>query len=619
MKMTKSPVLTSPWKIGFFVSLMLVFVSIGVSYYFVHQYGVPLNILERDWLDRNEWLGVIRGEGFLFEVLPLIGLVIATAMISYMVITATVRKYKKYLDSGHDYKNLLSSLKEIEDLENKKKIERIKNHPELKRLLLGVAEALEERERLLSEREGALETRLNDVLASKEKEMGEDFARQCDRLSKAVEARSLEPSAIEFANPDLARLSKVVQQALQANAAPAASDLAASYGDLKKTTEVFQSKLREIAEELRTSRASAQEIEQQLRGLAQADSSGPDGNRLEPAAKEAREILGSLKGLEELSAAIELTAEEARGVAINTALRAGSGEGTQDDLIRLAEDVKEVASRFKDATKRFFQISAVLRSSAGALEVFANSPKRPSAGPSGVERNVTTVLSRVSLWVERIVVLCDRVANLSESYGVAVSTLPVAPLKAARVAHGAEPQKASVAGVAEPDAVPESKEEEEPALPGSEESEEFGFETLDRSRSFFIGKQMADEPENAPDERIQDERVSDGDEEHEGERGDEREVEKRREGVFEEMTARPLGSAGDDASENDPLGKEPAEKTPPEEKEETIIELLRPVAMQQDTKREISSTRSAGTAEADLDVVGLYDLGAVDYDPALHG
>jgi len=43
------------------------------------------------------------------------------------------------------------------------------------------------------------------------------------------------------------------------------------------------------------------------------------------------------------------------------------------------------------------------------------------------------------------------------------------------------------------------------------------------------------------------------------------------------------------------------------------------VAMQQDTKREISSTRSAGTAEADLDVVDLYDLGAVDYDPALHG
>jgi hypothetical protein len=57
-------------------------VSIGVSYYFVHQYGVPLNILERDWLDRSEWLGVIRGEGFLFEVLPLVGLVAIIAIIS---------------------------------------------------------------------------------------------------------------------------------------------------------------------------------------------------------------------------------------------------------------------------------------------------------------------------------------------------------------------------------------------------------------------------------------------------------------------------------------------------------------------------------------------------------
>jgi hypothetical protein len=130
---------------------------------------------------------------------------------------------------------------------------------------------------------------------------------------------------------------------------------------------------------------------------------------------------------------------------------------------------------------------------------------------------------------------------------------------------------------------------------------------------------MADEPENAPDERIQDERGSDGDEEHEVERGDEREVERRCEGVFEEMTARPLGSAGADASENELLGKEPAEKTPPDENEATVIKLLRPAAMQQDTKREISSTRSAGTAEADLAVVDLYDLGAVDYDPALHG
>ena len=347
MKRTKSPALTSPWKIGFLVSLMLVFVSIGVSYYFVHQYGVPLNIFERDWLDRSEWLGVIRGEGFLFEVLPLAGLVVVTAMISFMTITAAVRRYKKYLDSGHDYKNLLSSLKEIEDLEDKKKIERIKNHPELKRLLLGVAESLEEKERLLSEREGGLETRVADALAAREREIQEDIARQCDRLSKAIEARSLDPSAIEFANPELALLSKAVERALQANAGPAPTDLEVSYTEMRKTAEMFQTKLREISEELRLSRETAQGIEQQMRAIARADAPNPEGGDTERAAKEVRTVLGSLRELDDLAAAIDLTAEEARGVAINTALRAGSGEGTQDDLIRLAEDVKEVAGRFK--------------------------------------------------------------------------------------------------------------------------------------------------------------------------------------------------------------------------------------------------------------------------------
>jgi hypothetical protein len=609
VKRTKSPTLTSPWKIGFLVSLMLVFVSIGVSYYFVHQYGVPLNILERDWLDRAEWLGVIRGEGFLFEMLPLAGLVAVMAMISYMTITAAVRRYKKYLDSGHDYKNLLSSLKEIEDLEDKKKIERIKNHPELKRLLLGVAESLEEKERLLSEREGGLETRVADALAAREKEIQEDIARECDRLSKAVEARSLDPSAIEFANPDLARLSKAVERALQANAGPAPTDLEVSYTEMRKTAETFQTKLREISEELRLSRETAQGIEQQMRAVARADAPNPGGGDTERAAKEIRTVLGSLRDLDDLAAAIDLTAEETRGIAINTALRAGSGEGTQDDLIRLAEDVKDVAGRFKDEVKRFFQLSTAMRSSAGALETLAADSARRGAGTAGTAQNLAAILSRVSLWVERIVVLSDRVMNLSETYGVAMTTLPAASRDHASRTRTAEPVAAIDHGTGEPEEEFEAEKTEwtgrtdaaEIAAP--EDSEEFGFQTLDRSRSIFTEEQPAEQPAEEPAdglleksetanrgeyaEKHETARAAEGAADAATERESESEMPAER-GVFEEMTARPLGSAEGDV-------------------------------IPQDEFAHAAPAQATATAEADEDVVDLYTLGAVDYDPALHG
>ena len=653
MKRTKSPALTSPWKIGFLVSLMLVFVSIGVSYYFVHQYAVPLDVTERDWLDRSEWLGVIRGEGFLFEVLPLVGLVVVTAMISYLTITAAVRKYKKYLDSGHDYKNLLSSLKEIEDLEDKKRIERIKNHPELKRLLLGVAESLEEKERLLSEREGGLQTQLAETLAAREKEIHDEIAQECERLSKAIDARSLDPSAIQFANPDLARLSKAIGQSLQANAGPAPSDLEVAYNEMRRTSEKFQTKLREISEELRQSRETAQGIEQHMKSIALAEGPKTGGNDPDRAAKEVRTVLGSLRELDDLAAAIDLTAEEARGVAINTALRAGSGEGTQDDLIRLAEDVKEVAGRFKDQAKRFFQLSTAMRAAAGTLETVAEeSARRDARAPRG-DHDLTAVLSRVSLWVERIVVLSDRVMNLSETYGVSMTTLPGTLRDTAIRARDTAPAAPAEERAAyERESVPEPQESvlasvtDSPDAPVSEDSEEFGFQTLDRARSIFNEEQSASESAGAScAPGVADERGENAEEtetvrgfERSGDAAGARDTGARgNRGVFETLTAQPLGSAEDDIVDRDGLSRSGAEELPAgraAEEPRAAQEAEKPLSGldrlgsgefvpsprgEQVSRHEVTPARAVATEEADEEVIDLYALGAVDYDPSLHG
>jgi hypothetical protein len=583
------------------VALALVFMSIGVTYFFVHQYGVSWNLLDRNWLDKNEWLGVIRGEGFLFEIWPLLGLVAVTSLISYLVITGAVRKYKRYLDSGLDYKNLLSSLRDIDDFGDKSKIERIKNHPELKRILLGFAETLEEKERLLGEREGALQTRVEETLRSKEKELADDFAEECERLAKAIEADSMDPGRIGISNPGLQKIGELVRGALQSMEQPGESELAESYGDLRKTSDVLQSKLHEITQELKLSCDGAQEIEEQIRQLAGSGPTDSQRRDLQSARKEIGAILASLRSLEELNAMLDLLSEEAKGIAISTALHAGSGAGTQDDLIKLAEEVRDVAARFKDATRRFIQVSAVMRSSTGVLDTLVESPADPADGTTDLEGALTGVLSRVTLWVERVVVLSDKISNFRESYGLAVSSLPDADPKETVDRTGSE----------------ESRTQE------TAQSEVFGFETLDRGGSLFA------------ESRESRSGVEDG--------------EVAGESIFEEMSSERLGSFDDAAGEEkmtrvedqprsdsfEPLSFEKfSPKSPrpavgdrgaPLEHERFAVderplghESMEPKTMEPEMRGETMRTRETGTQEADEDIVDLYALGAVDYDPTLH-
>ncbi len=622
MKRTKAPVLTSPSKIGFFVSLMLVFVSIGVTSFFTRRFGLTWNLFDRDWLDRNEWLGIIRGEGFLFELLPLVGLVAVMSMIAYLVITGAVRKYKHYLDSGCDYRNLISSLKDLEDLEDKRKIERIKNHPELKRLLLGLAETFEERERLLSEREGALETRLQDAVRRRETELVEGFAQECDRLVTAIESGSVEPSAIDFSNPGLRKLGGIIGRVVHRPRPVPEPDRFESHGDLRTTSDVVHSKLREIAGELRTSCESAQGIEARLREIIGSERGDSGRSRLDAVRKEINTVVASLKALEQINGAIDSLSEESKGIAINTALHAGSGMGTQDDLIRLAEEVKEVAARFKDTTRQFAQVATAMRASTAILATIAGDPiGRPGRGV-GPEEDLESVLSRVSLWVERGVVLSDKVSNFGQSYDISVSSVPERGL----------------------DSGPEGTEVRGSPTVETREPEEFDFESLDRSQSLFGGAQESREQgletgrtrKKGTFEELSSEATSpfdatDAVEDLSGETREDTEEEPRE--VQPEPEADRFGSpilnrfsrapapVSDDetvlpaepsraSQDEDRRRFEPDHRGPAEidTSSETLADL------KTSTKRE-----DADTSEPAEDIVDLYALGAVDYDPALHG
>ncbi|UCG51954.1 MAG: hypothetical protein JSW58_17620 [Candidatus Latescibacterota bacterium] len=618
MKSKKPPVVTSPWKIGIFVSLMLVFLSVGVTYFFVNKYGVTWN-----WQDKNEWLGVIKGEGFLEEILPLIALVVFTSLISYLVISGAVRKYRRYLESGLDYKNLLVSLKDIKDIEDTSKIERLRHQPELKRFLLSISQNVKDRLKELEEHQGETKKLAEEEVRAREEELINEFSLQCEALANAVDdgTEGGVTDELELSNPGLKRVSesvrtalaKTVREPVDYDAGPRDPALETSYAELRKASDVFRHRLQEIAEEMKQSGVSAKEIEGQLRSISAMDKEESNRARMSDARKIFGDILGSLKLIEELSVSLGVLSEEAKGLAISTALHAGSGEGTQEDLIRLAEEVKDMASRFNDAAKTYGRVTLEMTGSIRDLETrVGGDAADPDAIPS-LERSIAGVQTKMALWVERVIVLSDKMANFQDSYSLSVSSLPDAATSTASV---------------------EADEQEVGASTSPEETEEFGFEALDRSRSIFGGtpEEASETPEKTPAE----------------------------EGIFEKVTSENdmFTDLGEDRADAQTETRQTAMEDPTPTRDEVqntkepaqtddkptdlpgFESFARPRKPDQDPADVIpletsgaepgqqsaeSETREApreahlATDTEDEKVIGLYELGAVDYDPAIHG
>ena len=125
MDRNKPPALTSPWKIGFFVSLLLVALSIGVGFFITRSFDVSWTWVEFGDGSWSSWKFHL--DSFMREMLPLVVAVPLCSLISYFLIAGAVRKYKAYLDSGLDYKNLVRSIRRIEDLQDEGRIKKLNN------------------------------------------------------------------------------------------------------------------------------------------------------------------------------------------------------------------------------------------------------------------------------------------------------------------------------------------------------------------------------------------------------------------------------------------------------------------------------------------------------------
>ena len=126
----KNPVLTSPWKIGMLVALLLLVVGFGASYFMVKVYDIELA-----WLEGSLLKWEVDSFAFFKEMYPLAAGVLLLTIVSYFTVASAVRRYRYFLNSGQDYRRLVQLADSIDDLTNPSQIARLKNYPELQKVL----------------------------------------------------------------------------------------------------------------------------------------------------------------------------------------------------------------------------------------------------------------------------------------------------------------------------------------------------------------------------------------------------------------------------------------------------------------------------------------------------
>jgi len=107
----------------------------------------------------DHWLGKLTihaipyDNPIIMSAATFMALVTLLAVAAHVLVAGAVKRYTRYVDSGTEYKQLLKSIKTIDDLEDGERLEQLKQHPELREFLLGFKTRMAARERQMKEGE----------------------------------------------------------------------------------------------------------------------------------------------------------------------------------------------------------------------------------------------------------------------------------------------------------------------------------------------------------------------------------------------------------------------------------------------------------------------------------
>ena len=396
----KKPKLTSPWKVGFLVALLLVVTALGVSYFITGTFGVTWHWIKVGGLSPTTW--TFHLGAFIEEMVPLLLLTSLLAFGAYVLVAGAVRRYKTYVDSGVEYKQLLKSIKSIDDLETEDIADRLKSHPELREFLMGVKHRVAAMERQHSERD-------KKPAAASPQVRPEDrptLASECINLADAIDAgRDNFPKEIALTIPEIRQIERSLRRffASMPPAAPATDTSAEALQDLRNS---LRSTIDALRQDVAACSSGARDVEAAVVALrSQLD----DG-----AAKPAGNTAAVQKRIDAVADALGTLGEETKRVAIGSALLVSGG--SEADNIKIAEELKTLATRFNAVARHWSETAPALK------ELLAGAGSRKA--PADTTAAAANVANRVQLWGERAVAMNEHLRSLERVAGISADTRP---------------------------------------------------------------------------------------------------------------------------------------------------------------------------------------------------
>jgi len=358
----KPPALTSPWKVGFLVSLLLVAMAIGVGFFITRVFGLSWGWIEFAGGSWDAW--TFHSDRFLREMGPLVMLVPVLSMVAYFLVTGAVRRYRAYLNSGADYFHLVQTLSTIEDISDEKHIKTLSEHTELRDFLLKIRDEVRERGQIVEEKEEMLAARAESL------ESGDAMAVESGVLVSAImNGRDGFAGELTLTHPQL----KEIDAAIRENLLTPAEDASASAeGEPERPqADEFGARYREVAGQFE---ACVEDIRREA--VAFVD----DASRLVSFGGASAVAGSALSGLDAVAHSLSELGEETRALAIQMAMKASSSGDTA--VVEMAESLRGVAERFGGVSARW-------ESEAVAVRDAAMPSPAPDAGQELAERAQT--------------------------------------------------------------------------------------------------------------------------------------------------------------------------------------------------------------------------------------
>jgi len=379
-KRKKPPVLTSPWKIGMFVALMLLVTGSGVGYYFVRTYAIGLT-----WLgpDKSRW--IVDSYAFFKETYPLAAGMVLMSLIAYFIIASAVRRYRYYLDSGQDYRRMVSLAESIDDLTNPAQIARLSDYPELQDVLRNYGDQIREISAEINERQDEsksvdLEMEIDSILkgnpVTESLVEGKWWASVARKVETALKERSGQPVTDDHRQADQMRR--------------AVSRAALACGRIMESAAGASEEIARIADDA-GHLVSASRVEERSASRAPVSTQG---------------IIEQVAQLEQVRQTLGGFSEQNNGLALNIALMAARGNVDEHQLAQYAENVRMTAERFgalgRDLDGIARGISEACRDLASATPAAAPAAVDPALASmaEGVERGSRTLMERIASLVE---------------------------------------------------------------------------------------------------------------------------------------------------------------------------------------------------------------------------